>query len=244
MTTFPFPWDAAFEAEPADNELRSLGASRIRDLKNAIAARMAVDHSFAGDANDGKHIQVELMIAASDPSLDPTDGCVYTKVITGNTELFYKDSSGNVLQLTNAGAIDQQSFPSGTLLAFPQAAAPTGWTQVNTWNDVVVRVVDSTGTGGATGGSWTIAGTTVTIATHVLSATEIPSHTHNVTVGNQLNAAQFGTAAAGAPSGGTKGFTTDGGTGGGGAHGHPGSTFSNDATWRPAYVNSIIASKN
>ena len=44
-------------------------------------------------------------------------------------------------------------LPSGTKAVFVQAAAPTGWTKDNANNDSVLRIVDNTGTGGATGGS-------------------------------------------------------------------------------------------
>tara|TARA_B100002019_G_scaffold26121_2_gene20026 strand:+ start:5966 stop:7159 length:1194 start_codon:yes stop_codon:yes gene_type:complete len=44
-----------------------------------------------------------------------------------------------------------QAFPSGTVMLFYQASAPTGWTKVTTQNNKALRVVS--GTGGGTGGS-------------------------------------------------------------------------------------------
>ena len=43
------------------------------------------------------------------------------------------------------------SFPSGTVMLFYQAAAPTGWTKVTTQNDKALRVVS--GSGGVAGGT-------------------------------------------------------------------------------------------
>ncbi len=59
--------------------------------------------------------------------------------------------------LTVAGVDSSDfSFPSGTKMLFTQAAAPTGWVQDTSQNDRVIRVVS--GTGGGTGGSWTVSG--------------------------------------------------------------------------------------
>jgi cytoskeletal protein CcmA (bactofilin family) len=91
---------------PADSEDIDLGAGRIRDFKLDIRERVAVDHSFAGDANDGLHLHVELIPQGGAPGpVNGTDGVVYTQVIAGVTELFYRDSAGNVLQFTSSGGL-------------------------------------------------------------------------------------------------------------------------------------------
>jgi hypothetical protein len=46
---------------------------------------------------------------------------------------------------------DNAAFPSGTVMLFYQAAAPTGWTKLTTQNDKALRVVS--GAGGVAGGS-------------------------------------------------------------------------------------------
>jgi len=66
-------------------------------------------------------------------------------------------------------------IPSGTRMLFYQASAPTGWSQVTSVNDKVLRVVDSGG--GTTGGSWTISG--LSVDGHSLSESELPSHSHD-----------------------------------------------------------------
>jgi hypothetical protein len=84
----------------------------------------------------------------------------------------------NTVQTTAA----QTVIPSGSVLLFYQAAAPTGWTQVTTVNDRALRVVSGSGgvTGGTTAystyfnGSFSVGSTTITEA-------QMPSHTHAVT---------------------------------------------------------------
>ena len=56
-------------------------------------------------------------------------------------------------------------FPSGTVMIFYQASAPTGWTKSTTNNDKALRVVS--GTGGGTGG------------THAMSSPPSTAHTHS-----------------------------------------------------------------
>lgn len=91
----------------------------------------------------------------------------------------------NTTQTTAATA----AFPAGTKLAFPQASAPTGWTQDTSVNDYAMRIVS--GTGGGTGGS--VAFTTafasgLSDGATTLSTSQIPSHGHslygNATSGN------------------------------------------------------------
>lgn len=67
-------------------------------------------------------------------------------------------------------------IPSGSRMVFYQANAPTGWSQVTSINDRVLRVVS--GDGGTTGGSWSISG--ISVSGHALSVSEIPSHNHSM----------------------------------------------------------------
>lgn len=46
---------------------------------------------------------------------------------------------------------DPSGFPAGTTAVFGQAAAPTGWTKLTTYNNYALRLVS--GTGGGTGGN-------------------------------------------------------------------------------------------
>lgn len=125
------------------------------------------------------------------------------------------------------------TFASGTALLFPQASAPSGWTQDTSINDRVLRM--TSGSGAATGGTWTISGLTVGNTTLTLS--QIPSHDHTYEKSQDGNATRAG-------GGGTcnDGLTSDdtGNSGGGGSHTH---SISASGAWRPSYYDVIRATK-
>ncbi len=159
-------------------------------------------------------------------------------------------SSSERYHLTASQYTNLVGFPSGTRLIFPQASAPTGWTQITTINDRVIRVTN--GSGGGTGGSWTISGLsggshTHTTAGHTLTISEIPSHTHSISttlVRRAGNANYIG----GAYEGSNWTGNTDA-TGGGAAHDHGNTgssttTVNSDSSWRPAYLDVIVAEKS
>lgn len=70
-------------------------------------------------------------------------------------------------------------FDSGTRMLFAQAAAPFGWTQVTTYNDYALRLVNSAG--GGTGGSepFTSAFANGSVGATTLSLSQTPSHNHD-----------------------------------------------------------------
>jgi len=84
-------------------------------------------------------------------------------------------------------------FPTSTAWVFYQASAPTGWTKVTTQNNKALRVVS--GSGGGSGGtnsftttmsSFTLGGTmtcSIGAGPTVLTAPQIPSHTHPTALG-------------------------------------------------------------
>jgi len=65
--------------------------------------------------------------------------------------------------------------PSGTTMAFFQAAAPTGWTQNVSFNDSVLRVVSGTGGGAKTSGSGLSTFTSGTTGGHSITQAELPN---------------------------------------------------------------------
>src|SRR6266566_2688271 len=249
--TFTQTWDTSYEGVPADNENISLGAARIRDLKAEIRQRMAVDHSWSGDGNDGKHQIIQMRVSSgSGIALDATDGALYTAVqntTDNNTELYYLDSHANPVQLTRNGAVAVPSpFASGTQIVFFQATAPTGWIQNTIANDKMLRMVGDS-TGGSFGGSgWSITGlvASTTVLGHQLNSNELPSHSHQVnaitgTGGNVSfgNASPFVSLA-------QQSITSDGGAVGNAAHSHDASTsVFGDGSWRPSYANVLIGIK-
>ena len=159
------------------------------------------------------------------------------------------------------------AFPSGTRMLFQQTAAPTGWTKDTSHNDKALRIVSGTAGSGGTNGLSTLDATAVgtinssiagSTASHTLTTSQIPSHTHSGNVNlrtnweaGSSNLSPVGTGdaryngSASSPS-----FTTNA-TGGGGGHSHGvGSlTVTSSFTGSPnalsiAYVDVIIAEKN
>jgi len=74
------------------------------------------------------------------------------------------------------------SIPSGSRMLFYQASAPSGWSQITSVNDRVIRVVSTSG--GGTGGSWTISG--LSVLDHVLTVNEMPGHSHTMGSGGVI----------------------------------------------------------
>ena len=105
MTSFTRTWGAAYEATPADSDLLTEGAARIRDAKEDTQERGVVDHSWAGDSSDGEHKKVTFFLQTGDPATVVDKGYLYTKDVSSTIELFWKDEAGNVTQLTSGGSL-------------------------------------------------------------------------------------------------------------------------------------------
>lgn len=81
-------------------------------------------------------------------SIDPNT--VVAKLVAGaNVSLVPNTGIGTVT--INAIPEAAGDFPAGTITLFVQPSAPVGWTQVNSQNNKVIRVVN--GSGGGSGGS-------------------------------------------------------------------------------------------
>lgn len=147
-------------------------------------------------------------------------------------------------------------IPSGSVMLFYQAAAPSGWTQVTTLNDYDLRLVS--GTGGTTGGTTaystvfsnqtpTFTGSIGTLSSSAttLSIAQMPSHNHSLNVANEQAGGSNLYWPSGTPN--SPSFST-GNEGGGGSHSHsltgaPGGTVG-AVTLNVRYANVIICSKN
>lgn len=103
---------------PAGTESLSQGDERIRETKSAIQELLGVDHetTLTGteikSSDSGCHNKTTLLEQGSDP-IPPTGlttnyGIVYTKLDsdTSQSELFWIDENGNVLQITKGQSID------------------------------------------------------------------------------------------------------------------------------------------
>lgn len=166
-------WDTTL---PLGSEAISNGDNRIRELKTDLQT------ALRGNASDG----TEAKFPGSDTA-SPVFRYRGLKGITGDRPSagqygLYFDTTRSVLQRDNGSSWDDigTAIPSGTVMVFFQASAPTGWTKSTAHDGKALRVVS--GTGGGSGGS-TDPGSTVTLAhTHtVASHTHTgPSHTHSI----------------------------------------------------------------
>lgn len=150
-------------------------------------------------------------------------------------------------------AID--AFPSGTKMLFQQTAAPTGWTKDTTHNDKALRITNGTvGTGGSVAfetafASQTPAGSvSVTVAEHTLLLTQIPSHSHTISLFDSSSPdGSPRKVAATDDINDSRGTTVSQTAGGGQGHGHPNSTGTFTGTpidLDVSYVDVIIAAKD
>ncbi len=99
-------WDAAYETTPPNTQNVSQGAQRIRELKVDIRERLDLDHVMDDDdTNDGRHRLVSLIEQASDPGNLANQHLIYSKDVAGVTEIFFRDDSGDIQQITNNGAL-------------------------------------------------------------------------------------------------------------------------------------------
>ena len=115
---------------------------------------------------------------AEDQTFSGDVGCA-TATVTGNATV------GGTLGVTGVATFTAQplfgsrkldGFPTGTKMLFGQAAAPTGWTGVNTYNDYALRLVSTSGgTGGNVGGSTAF---TSIFASRTILEANLPAHTH------------------------------------------------------------------
>ncbi len=135
MATPPFLPD---ESKPADADIVSQYPAVERTFRDIMETWLLVDHDTAGE-----HAQVTLPERGSDPSQATNTGFVYTKDDSGDTELYYEDDSGNVVQVTLNGALNAGGFPANTSLLFYQSLAPTGWTKdvASTLGNHAIRVM-------------------------------------------------------------------------------------------------------
>ena len=149
------------------DKTKPTGTTPVKDSDDAIRANWA-------------YIEAELekvmdFLSATGLLLEGSARLTYdtaaNRPTPGNEGKLFVGSDTRRLEVDDGSAWKDVGIPGGTVMLFAQATAPLGWTQKNTWNDRVIRVVDNTGTGGSTGGSWTISGLTFSGTTGAPSAT-------------------------------------------------------------------------
>lgn len=148
---------------------------------------------------------------------------------------------------------------TNTPLYFCQSAAPTGWSQVASNGNKMMRVVNGTGAG--TGGSNAFTNTftnrtfnasfnvpfSASVNNHTISTPQLPSHSHPTAAGN-TNAATP-SPFSGSRTCRTSGNSNSGGRGNSGAHSHNASVsasanWSGNVNMTVKYVNVIYCTRN
>lgn len=121
MTTFTRTWNASYEGNPPSGQALSEGATRIQELKEDVRERLEIDHEYGTEgsstSNAGEHKKITMLEQSSAPSSASNKLMLYSYDVGGVTELFTRDSSGNILQLTSLGAFNlvktQNSWSGG-----------------------------------------------------------------------------------------------------------------------------------
>jgi len=243
------------ESKPGDSDIVSQYPAVERLFRDVIESWLLIDHDTAGE-----HKQVTLPELGADPSAATNTGFLYTKDDSGDTELFYRDDSGNIVQFTADGGAGPglASFPATTSMLFYQSAAPTGWTKdvASLLNNHGIRVVTSTAW--STGSNGADAFTTVfgsgkntgskdpasVTGAHQLTVAQMPAHTHVVeifTAGSGVTTIESGIDNATSP----QNLNPTKSTGGDGTHTHTLSINHNHSlTMDLNYLNVIRATKD
>lgn len=142
-------WD---KNKPAGSQKLRLSDDELRANNAAIEAAFDLDHDFTtGGTQTGEHYKVTLQKQDADPGQEADKGKLYTKIVDGEVELFYRDkTAAHILQLTRAGG--HALFASGDKIIAAQDVAPTGWTIIDTLDDKLVYVTKGKTAGGSPGG--------------------------------------------------------------------------------------------
>lgn len=188
MAVFTRTWDATYMANPADSQSASQGAARIREVRIDVKERLEVDHSWAGDVDDGLHKRLTLVDPlAAKPTQVNDEVYVYSKDVSGTAELFFEDEAGNEVQLSNAGSF----FPVGAIYISTSSANPSSffggtWTQISKGRTLLGEGTGggSSYTGGASAGSKDAVNITHSHSPGTLSVDADGIHTHTANRGS------------------------------------------------------------
>lgn len=132
-------WD---ETDPAYNSKIKLGDDSIRTFKTDVRTAFTEEHDFPVNAASpiARH-KFPYGATADRPSATATSRRLYINTTTKTIDF----------ESSSAWAACATLIPSGTVMAFFQAAAPLGWTQITTYSDHVMRIVSTAG--GVAGGT-------------------------------------------------------------------------------------------
>ena len=172
----------------ADTSIESVWANTtLTDVATELT------NSLSRDGNGGmrapfEHADGNMLNPGMSWGNEPTSGW-YRKTTNefwysvGNEDIFGISKNGIVLATGKTfSGINIQPFPAGTRMLFNQTAAPPGWTKVVTGgidNNVLRIVTGAVGSGGADDFT-AVFGSGKTTQGTVLTAAQMPSHTHSV----------------------------------------------------------------
>lgn len=220
-------------SNPQDDDLVSQFPANERASRTAIDGTLEIEHDVAS----GHHKLPGGTTAERDAITTWKQYSVWLNEDSSPVRLQVQIAASAPFSWVSIGpTAATPSFPSGTKMVFFQAAPPPGWTQDTSVHDYMLRAVSTTVDGGLTGGTWTMSG--ISVDDHVLTLDEIPAHSHGYTAPNQDNLIVVD--ASGNFYYNTVSASTDT-AGGGEGHSHP---VTSDGSWRPAYANVIIATKD
>jgi len=168
-------WD---ESQPQDHTKLSDVPSWMRVIKTDVAQRLKdwIYGFISGETKIGLK-KAPLYPVSSDPATESDKGILYVKEVDGVKELFYKDSGGNVKQITKKGDLNFVAFESGDILLTTKTTTPEGWEDLSaTYDNRFIRI--SSGTPLETGGSDTHNHGGETEG-HALTIDEMPAHSHS-----------------------------------------------------------------
>ena len=271
--TFPNV-DAACNATPTEFNYVDGVTSAIQTQFDAITANDWVTAARMADNSVDSDMYVDGSIDLAHMSSESVDEDNLHISNAGSNGQFLAKQSGNAGGLTWTTVTSEDYIPDGSVMAFFQAGAPTGWTKLTSQNDKMLRVVS--GDGGGTGGGWAVAAGTNTGAesshthtvaahghshnlaagAHTLSTSEMPSHTHSVTSASSSNGPHAKIAYDSSTSGSVGHTTSSAGSGSSHSHSTSGSVTDAGAVASgagsshlhtiaaPQYIDVIICSKD
>lgn len=107
-------WTYALDnATPLGSQAPSVIDDSIRLIKEAMQERLNADHYWpltgtaVSDTDAGKHRKLTLQaVLSTKPTLLTGEAALYSKTVSGASEVFAEDSAGNEIQLSSGGALN------------------------------------------------------------------------------------------------------------------------------------------
>jgi hypothetical protein len=217
-------WD---KTKPIDGAQVRTGDDEIRASKVDIQDALLAEHLFPINIGDPVALHSFGYGTTAERPAAGNAGRIYFNTDTGTIQY---DDGAVVTPAWHDITSTRNIIPSGTVMAFIEAAAPAGWTQVITQDDQMLRVNSGSGTG--EGGTWTIPADSSGAHTHSVSWLFNVSHSWRWW-GMEDGDYNFYNNIAGHYDNHTHALDSQG------AHIH-----TSNAVWRPAYLDTILCSKD